>query len=107
MSRFTRSIATRFITLSLLAVFGASAAFAQNKAYVTNEAEGTVHVIDAVTHTLISVTQKQHTAQIQLCYMCFFVATSIEFQLDFSTLVMRRKINRLRTNDAVSCVLIG
>src|ERR1051325_4880898 len=52
MSRIPHSIATRFITLSLLAVFGTSVAFAQ-KAYVTSET-GTVAVIDSSTNTVVA-----------------------------------------------------
>ena len=52
MFRTTHSIAISSMPLSLLVVLGASAAFAQTKAYVTNEAEGTVSVIDTATNTV-------------------------------------------------------
>jgi YVTN family beta-propeller protein len=53
----TCSIAIRLMTLSLLVVFGASAALAQTKAYVTNEAEGTVSVINTATNTVIATVE--------------------------------------------------
>ena len=54
-SRMALDATVRVITFALfLVVFGASAAFAQTKAYVTNVFSSTVSVIDTTTNTVVA-----------------------------------------------------
>src|ERR1041384_6733002 len=55
MTKLTLCTMIRFLTLALcLTLFGASAALAQTKAYVTNVNDGTVSVIDTKSNTVIA-----------------------------------------------------
>ena len=54
-SRLFVGAGVRVVTLALfLAVFGASAAPAQTRAYVTNNGDNTVSVIDTATNTVVA-----------------------------------------------------
>ena len=54
-SKLFPGAAIRVVTLALfLAVFGAGAALAQTRAYVTNEGAGSVSVIDTATNTIVA-----------------------------------------------------